>query len=95
MGEVITIIEVLGNTGSFIVFAVDLLHKSIVGFVEVVYFCSPAYVHMGKSYKCCRMIMKSVVLSNLETQVQVEETLISVTEKQSSKDCDVEMSFVN
>lgn len=36
--EVIRIVEVLGNTGSFLVFAVDLLHKSMTDFVVVGYF---------------------------------------------------------
>lgn len=57
MGEVITIIEMLGNSGSFLVFAVGLLHKSTVDFVEACYFCAPAYVHIEESYKCSRMIM--------------------------------------
>lgn len=56
MGKVVTIIEMLGNAGSFLVFAVESLHKSTVDFVEVGYFCTSAYVHIKKSYKCSRMI---------------------------------------
>lgn len=57
------ITELLGNKGSFLAFAVDLLHKSIDDFVELGYFCTPAYVHIGKSYKCSRMI---VTISSFE-----------------------------
>jgi len=46
VGDVNTIIEMLGNTGSFLGFAVGLLHRSTVDFMEVGYFCIPAYVHI-------------------------------------------------